>query len=200
MKKGTILISLFSVVLAGYCQDISLNTPAKTGGKPFMDVVNNRHSERSFVKKEMPAQLLSDLLWTAYGFNREDKRTVPSSQNRQEIDVYIMFDNGLYIYDAKENVLKLQKKGDFREALGQPHISGNAALSFIFVANLDKASSRDAAFTNTGYISQNIYLFAAANNLGTVARGSFNRQELPKVLELKADQIITLVQPVGFLQ
>ena len=196
------MFSLFFIcgVIFANAQDIQLNAPQKTGGKSLMETLSERKSERSYIKKEMSIQQLSDLLWATYGFNREDKRTVPSSQNRQEIDVYVMFDNGLYFYDAKENLLRLIKSGDFREALGQPHISMDAAFSFVFVANLDKASSRDAAFTDTGYISQNVYLYAASFGLGTVARGSFNRNELTQVLNLNENQLITLVQPIGFLQ
>ncbi|MCD7973865.1 MAG: SagB/ThcOx family dehydrogenase [Candidatus Azobacteroides sp.] len=200
MKRGLTLLGVITFIFTLHAQDIQLPTPSKTSGKPLMETLNERRSERTYVKKEMPQQMLSDLLWTAYGFNREDRRTVPSSQNRQEIDVYVMFDDGIYFYDAKLNVLKNIKKGDFRAALNQADITMNAALSFIFVANLDRASSRDAAFTDTGYISQNIYLFAASMNLGTVARGSFNHEELARIMEISSEQIITLVQPVGFLK
>ena len=167
MKKILLVFGLLWTIVFVQAQDIQLNQPTKTGGKPLMDALNSRQSERSYQKKDMPIQLLSDLLWATYGFNRDDKRTVPSSQNRQEIDVYVMFDNGVYFYDAKENILKSVKEGDFREALGQATITMDAALSFIFVANLDRASSRDAAFTDTGYISQNVYLYAASTGLGT---------------------------------
>ena len=200
MKKGMFSLFFICGVIFANAQDIQLNAPQKTGGKSLMETLSERKSERSYIKKEMSIQQLSDLLWATYGFNREDKRTVPSSQNRQEIDVYVMFDNGIYFYDAKENLLRLIKSGDFREVLGQPHISMDAAFSFVFVANLDKASSRDAAFTDTGYISQNVYLYAASFGLGTVARGSFNRNELTQVLNLNENQLITLVQPIGFLQ
>lgn len=180
-------------------QDIKLLPPSKTGGKPFFETVNARHSERTYVKKEMPKQMLSNLLWTANGFNRADKRTVPTAKNKQEMELYVMFDNGVYFYDAKANILKFVANGDFRAALGQPEISDNAALSIVMVADLNK-SSIDYARIATGFISQNIYLFAASEGLGTVARGSFKADELAKALKLNDKQAITLVQPVGFLK
>jgi SagB-type dehydrogenase family enzyme len=180
-------------------QDLNLLPPVKTGGKPFLETVDARHSERSYVKKELPAQTLSNLLWVANGFNRSDKRTAPTGMNRQEMELYVVFDNGVYFYEAKQHQLKLVASGNFKEALGQPTISDNAALSIVMVADLNK-SSIESARTSTGFISQNIYLFAASEGLGTVARGSFNNDELSKVLKLTDKQAVILVQPVGFLK
>jgi len=179
-------------------QDIKLVPPTKSGGKPLMDVLSLRQSDRSYIQKELPVQVLSDLLWAAYGFNREDKRTVPSSQNRQEIDVYVMFSDGIYLYDAKENILRLKVKGDYRKELGNQAFVMDAAINIIYVGNLDKASNREAIFIDTGFICQNVYLYAASVGLGTVARASFNRPGLHDALQLSEKQEVTLVQPVGY--
>lgn len=165
MKKGLLALALFCLINCVSAQDIQLVPPTKTGGKPLMEALNERQSHRSFEYKEMPTQTLSDLLWAAYGFNREDKRTVPSSQNRQEVDVYVMLSSGIYIYDAKDNVLKMKEKGDFRKTLGQPNISENASLTLIYVANMDKASNREAGFIDSGFIAQNVYLYCASVGL-----------------------------------
>ncbi len=57
---------------------------------------------------ETSPQMLSNLLWAAFGVNRPDsgKRTAPSAMNWQEIDVYVATQDGLYVYDAKANALK----------------------------------------------------------------------------------------------
>jgi nitroreductase len=199
MKKTLSILVLISLCAFMNAQDIKLPAPQRTGGKSFYETVNARRSERSFVKKEMPRQLLSNLLWVANGFNRADKRTVPTAMDKQEMELYVVFDNAAYAYDAKNNVLKLVVKGDHRAALGQANISDNAAVTVVMVANLDK-SSKDNARLSTGYISQNIYLFAAAENLGTVARGSFKSDDLAKALLLTEKQAVILVQPVGYLK
>lgn len=149
--------------------------------------------------QDLPAQNLSDLLWAAYGFNREDKRTVPSSQNKQEVDVYVMLSSGIYFYDAKANKLIQKEKGDFRAALGQPNISDNAALSLIYVINLDK-NSRDAGLIDAGFSIQNVYLYCASAGLGSVARGSFTRPDLHNVMKLTDKQEVALVQAVGYVK
>jgi SagB-type dehydrogenase family enzyme len=198
MKKGFLLFSLLCFAGIAQAQDIVLPAPVKTGGKSFLETVNARRSERAYVKKELPAQVVSNLLWTANGFNRDGKRTVPTAMDKQEMELYVVFDDGVYFYDAAQNILKLVAKGNFKEALGQPNITDNAALTIVMVADLNK-SSIDMARISTGYISQNIYLFAASEGLGTVARGSFKNTELAQALQLNSRQAITLVQPVGYL-
>ena len=203
MKQLLIAVCLFASALFAYAQQetIELPTPTKTGGKPLLETLNERQSLKDFTGKEFDNQTLSNLLWAAYGFNRPDKRTVPSSQNRQEIDVYVMFKDGVYFYDAKENKLTLHAKGDLRDGLGSQTYVNDAAINLVFVANLDKASNREAAFIDTGYISQNVYLFCASEgNLGTVARGSFSRTKLPPALKLTDKQEVTLVQAIGYVK
>lgn len=199
MKRLIAFSILLTAFFSAQAQDIQLLPPAKTGGKPFMETVAARQSERAYVKREMPQQMLSSLLWTANGFNREGKRTVATGLNRQEMSLYVVFDDGAYFYDAHAHMLKLVAKGDFKDALGQPDVTNNAALSIVMVADLNK-STIDYGRIDTGAISQNIYLFAASEGLGTVARGSFKAAELAKALKLNDKQAIILVQPVGFLK
>lgn len=199
MKQFLIALCLLASSVFVYAQQesIALPRPIKTGGKPLMEVLNQRESNRDYSGQELSLQTLSDLLWAANGFNRADKRTVPTSQNRQEIDLYVMFKDAVYLYNAKDNKLDLHVKGDLREGLGkQPYVM-DAAVNLVIVANLDKASNKDAAFIDTGYVSQNIYLFCTSAGLCTVARGSFDRAKLPAMLKLTDKQIVTLVQPVG---
>lgn len=200
MKKGFFIALLLCIVGYASAQDIKLVSPSKTGGVPLMDALNARKSNRDFEKKDLPAQVLSDLLWSANGFNRDDKRTVPTSQNRQEMDVYVVFSTGVYLYEAKENILKLVEKGDFRKALGQSNISDNASLSLVYVANMDKASNREAGFIDSGFIAQNVYLYCASAGLGTVVRASFTRPDLHNALKLTDNQEITIVQAVGYIR
>lgn len=200
MKKllsFVLLVSFGTVLLA---QDIQLPQPVRSGGMPLMDALNMRQSHRNFSSTDLDEQTLSNLLWAAYGFNREDKRTVASSQNRQEIDVYVMFNDGVYMYDAKGNLLKQVAKGDHRKGLGGQTFAHEAPVNIICVANLDKASNREAAYIDSGFIIQNIYLFCASEGLGTVTRASFDKDVLKTSLKLKNNQEITITQVIGYLK
>lgn len=140
------------------------------------------------------------MLWAAYGFNRPDKRTVPSASNAQEFDVYVLLNDGAYRYDAEANKLIFVAKGSFKNLLAnqqQPYVN-NVPVHLVFVGNLDKSKAgRDGILLDTGYISQNVYLYCVSKGLGTIARASFDRKELPVALKLTDKQQITLVQAVG---
>jgi len=202
MKQFLIAFCLLASTLFVYSQQdvINLPAPAKSGGKPLLEAFNDRQSYREYTGKEMDNQTLSNLLWSANGFNRPDKRTVATSQNKQEMDVYVVFKDAVYFYEAKEHILKLHVKGNVTAELGQPNITDKAALTLVYVANLDKASNREAGFIDTGSITQNVYLYCASEGLGSVVRASFKRPNLHTALKLTDKQEITVVQPVGYLK
>jgi nitroreductase len=51
---------------------------------------------------------------------------------------------------------------------------------------------------NTGFISQNVYLYCASEGLATVVRGLVDKSALSQVMGLRPDQKITLAQSVGY--
>ncbi len=198
MNKLLLSILLACFGLSAFAQDIQLPAPKKTGGKPLMDALSNRHTDREFSEKDIDKQTLSNLLWAGYGFNRPDKRVVPSSQNKQEIDVYVTLKEGIYFYNAKENKLILKVKGDHRKSTGKQEFVAIAPLNVLYVANLDKASNRDAACIDCGFIVQNIYLFCASEGLISVVRGYFDKKELHQLLNLTDNQEVMFTQTAGY--
>ena len=200
MKIKGLLLSLFvTSSLLSIAQDIKLPSPQKQGGEPLLQVLSKRASTRDFdTQKNIDSQTLSNLLWAAWGYNREDKRTAPSAMNRQEISLYIVTAQGVYLYDAKQNKLAEIAKGDFRENAGMQPFVHTAPLNIIFTADLEKAPGNDMMFVDCGFISQNIYLYCASVGLGTVVRGSFNGDELAKILKLNDKQKVVLTQTVGY--
>jgi len=63
--------------------------PDTKGGKPLMQTLSGRATNRSFTAKPLSDKLLGDLLWAAYGVNRPNgKRTIPTAQNRQDLEIY----------------------------------------------------------------------------------------------------------------
>jgi nitroreductase len=54
------------------------------------------------------------------------------------------------------------------------------------------------AAADSGFISQNVYLFCAASGLGTVVRDWVDRPSLAAKIKLREDQGIILVRTVGY--
>lgn len=196
------LAAAVSLIFVGQiaAQTIQLPAPNKTGGMPLMEALSARQSTRAgYVNEPLDKQTLADLLWAAYGFNRADKRTVPSAMNMQEFSIYVLTEDGAYLYDAKANTLTLVAKGSLKSMLApQQAYVKDVPVHLAFVGDTGKSNgSSDALLMDVGYISQNVYLYAASKGLGTVARGSFDRAKLPQALKLKEGQSVVLVQAIG---
>ncbi|MGC9066328.1 MAG: nitroreductase family protein [Candidatus Ratteibacteria bacterium] len=210
MKKYLGLFILIAVVFVfageNEIQPVNLPKPQMTGGKPLMEALSARKSMREFSSNELSNQTISNLLWAASGINRSQsgKRTAPSASNWQEIDIYVATPKAVYVYDAKMNVLKPVISGDFRVNFGRQAFVKTAPLVLAYVADYSKmgrASQSDKDFysaVDTGFISQNVYLFCASEGLNTVVLGIVDRDNLAKILNLKDEQKIILTQPVGY--
>jgi SagB-type dehydrogenase family enzyme len=184
---------------------IDLTKPQSDSGVPLMKALALRRSERSFSAKELPLETLSNLLWAAGGVNRPDsgKRTVPSAVNRQEIDIYVAMKKGLYLYNAQHHVLSPVMAGDIRRFSGVQDFTEEAPVNLIYVADFARMSGDedDKIFysaTDTGFISQNVYLFCASEGLSTVVLGWVDKPALAEIMNLKKEQRVILTQPVGY--
>lgn len=194
-----------SAGLAYAIEEIRLPPPSMKGGRPLMETLKDRKTEREFAVKPLSEQTLSDLLWAASGINRPESglRTSPTTRNCQEIDIYVAMQSGLYIYEPKENVLVKLSGDDIREATGKQPFVKDAPVNLIFVLDKDKAANlgEKAEFygaCDTGYISQNVYLFCASEGLATVARGWFDENVLSEAMKLPENKKIILAQTVGY--
>ncbi|MFC1693377.1 SagB/ThcOx family dehydrogenase [Candidatus Latescibacterota bacterium] len=208
------IISLIAIILligiiatsAQELKPINLPAPQKNGGRPLMQVLNDRRSSREFSSEKFPLQILSNLLWAAWGINREDsgKHTAPSASNMQEIDVYAVMAEGLYLYDAKTHTLQPVTAEDIRAQTGRQDFVKDAPVNLIFVADYARMGNRTpenmayVSAVDTGFISQNVYLFCASEGLATVVRGMVDKPALKKAMKLRPDQNITFAQSVGY--
>jgi len=172
-----------------------------------MQVLSERQTSREFSSEKLPEQVLSNLLWAAFGINRADsgKRTAPSAINMQEMDIYAATADGLFLYEAKTHSLKQIVKEDIRAKTGTQPFVKDAPVNLIYVADFSKMSRLTKeedklvySAADTGYISQNVYLFCASEKLATVVRGSIDKPALAKAMGLRNDQKIILSQTVGY--
>ena len=203
MKKITTVLLLF-VSAALSAQDIALPKPKTSGGKPLMEALNARRTGRSFAAQELTQQQISDLLWAANGVNRTDgKRTAPSAGDSREIDIYVFLKTGVYLYDADAHKLVQKSKTDARKSVGMQPFVEIAPVVLVYVGNFDKIARFDKesqnfySATDVGYVSQNVYLYAASEGLSTVALGMIKKNEIIDLLKIKNGKPL-LGQPVGY--
>jgi SagB-type dehydrogenase family enzyme len=183
-----------------------LPSPTTGNNGSLMSLLKNRKSTRSFSSQPLPQQMLSDLLWAACGINRPDigYRTAPSPMNSHEIEIYVAMANGLHLYDPNLHQLIQLKTDDVRRLCGTQKFVANAPLNLIYVADFSRLGDLDDdkksffAAADTGFISQNVYLFCAAFGLGTVVRDWIDRPVLAEKISLRKEQRIILAQTVGY--
>ncbi|MDX9701937.1 MAG: SagB/ThcOx family dehydrogenase [Candidatus Auribacterota bacterium] len=191
-------------------QTIKLLAPDFSRGVLLMQALKDRKSARHFSSQPLSDELLSNLLWAASGVNRPDgKRTAPSARNWQEITIYVAMSNGVYRYNAANHTLEPYMAEDIREFTGIQEFTQIAPVNLIYVADfskMDKALQSDTDVnmfypaTDTGFISQNVYLFCASEGLATVVLGWVDKPELEKRLKLPKTERVILTQPVGHTQ
>ena len=104
-----------------------------------MQALRDRKSFRSYSTEKIPLQVLSNLLWAAFGINRPELglRTAPSGGNRQDIDIYVAMVDGVYVYDAKANLLNPIVAEDIRNLSGRQYPPPNVPANV--VPRLDEA-------------------------------------------------------------
>ena len=91
MNKNIFAVLALSILInnapASAAETQKLPAPLINGGKPLMETLAARRTEREFSPREIDAQTLSEILWSAWGISHGDKRTVPTSQNLSLIHI-----------------------------------------------------------------------------------------------------------------
>jgi SagB-type dehydrogenase family enzyme len=185
---------------------ILLPVPVRTGGMPLMQALALRRSERELASRALSRQQLADLLWAADGINRPDvqEHTAPSAMNAQEIEIYVVLAEGVFLYDAAANALDLVAAEDARRVTGLQGFVDQAPLDLVYVANHERMllipESRRSVYSAicTGAVAQNVYLYCASVGLASVVRGLFDEALLAKALGLGPHQHILLTHTVGY--
>ena len=177
---------------------VQLPKPVITGGMPLMQALAQRQTTRAFQDKPLPLQTLSNLLWAAFGVNRPREvkpglgRTAPSASNRQEVELYVLLADGVYVYEAEANRLRPVEAGDMRAKINPP-AAAHAAVTIAYVADV----KLDSAQIDTGFIGQNVYLFAASEGLNAWIY-AFHGQDVAAILKLPEGRKGICAQSVGF--
>jgi nitroreductase len=201
-------------------QPITLVKPLTDGGKSVLAALWDRRTIRNIADKPLPPQVLSNLIWAAWGVNRPAGqsgrigRTAASASNSQEIDLYVVLPEGTYLYEAVPHSLTPVVAGDQRGSVGRGGRRGSMARApaiLIYVVDIAKYNRgrpqepglRDPEIQKsyynvaTGLIAGNVYLFAASQGLAAWFHNC-NRTGLATQLGLRPDQRILYAQTVGY--
>ena len=194
LKLTCIALLALAVSSTAMADDIRLPEPNKTGKTTLMQALEDRHSDRVFSDQPVDTRTLSTILWSAYGVNREDgKRTIPTAMDQKDLNVYVFTHEGVWLYDADNNLLKQQTAEDHMPLFAlQPYME-TVPLVLVYTG-----STADYAAMHAGSAYQNVALYASANNMASIVRGYFDHEGVAKVLSLPADQRVIITQAIGW--
>lgn len=197
MKKLFIL-AIISLMASVTINAEVLPQPNTTGGKPLMQVMNQRASSRDYKQgMTVSKQDLSNMLWAAWGITHDGKHTVATAMNRQELILYVVTPTEVSRYNPEANTLTTVNTGDFRKFSTMQDFAAIAPINIVLVVDTSKQERPEFQGYTAGAASQNIYLYCAQAGLKSVVRAGFDRENLPKALKLSANERILFVQTVG---
>jgi hypothetical protein len=167
---------------------VSLAQPDKTGGKPLMEALNLRHSQRNISDKALDGQELSNLLWAVWGANRPDgKRTAPTGRNSQKVSVYAVLSDGVWLYDGEKNELLQVLSSDERSKYSP------AGITLLYAADLKD----EFAGMHVGSLYQNAGLYCASAGLANVVKAN-GKDALKGKLPLPKNYEVIMIQSIGY--
>ena len=156
--------------------------PDTKGGTPLMQTLSGRATNRSFTAKP-----LSD-----------GKRTIPTAQNRQDLEIYVLRSDGAWLYDAPKHSLEQVSSSDLRNFLAGQGFVREAPVGLVYVTDTQKNSKELFAAMHTGSAYQNVGLFCASVGLHNVVRASYDAEGLASALGLPKSKHILISQSIGW--
>lgn len=195
--KTSIIATIGLSVLASLAwgeETRQLPAPSMTGGMPLMEAINARQSGRDYdPDHKVDDQTLSEILWVAWGMNTHGKRTIATSRNQQNMDLYVLTPEGSWLYDAAANTLVKHGDKNLIPLCAQQPFVYDAPVHLLYVAKDDRWGR-----AHVGSAYQNVYLYAASKGLNTVIRALIDCDALTKELGLKDGQVVIAHQTVGY--
>jgi nitroreductase len=201
---------------------IALPDPVFDGCLTVFEALKNRRTSREISGKKIPLQILSDILWAAQGVNRlkgpfgGPGRTAGSASNSQEICIYVVREEGTYLYEPDSHRLALVAKGDIRSLAigpGQRGAGANAPVRLVYVVDIDKFKTagfdepglhdpeiqKSYYFVDTGLIAQNVYLASASMGLASWFHNC-DKAAFANEIRLKPNQRPLFGQTIGYAE
>ena len=211
MKNILTIACVAMIMAATSCKaqdNIQLPKPSMDNKVALMQALQDRHSIREYADKQIPDDVLSTVLWAACGINRpgEGKITAPSAINAQDILVYVVRQNGAYLYQPKDNSLQKVSNKDLCAAVaGRQSFAASAPVSLVLVSNhnkfpqqMSKKAKTRMGVVDAGYVSENICLACSALGLNTVPRMTMDTETLKKELGLDDNYDLVLNSQIGY--
>jgi SagB-type dehydrogenase family enzyme len=195
-------------------KEIRLTEPRCKGGVSLEEAIAQRRSVRSYARRSLTLQEVSQLLWSVQGVTAPwGGRTAPSAGGLYPLETYVTISRvadlpqGLYHYDPKRQILRLVRPWEDadREALSEAALGQSCvrdAHAVLIIAAVEARTARKYGQRATRYVHmevgcacENVHLQCESLGLGTVAVGAFDDRAVGHLLREAPSPL--LLMPVG---
>ncbi|MDA3147163.1 SagB/ThcOx family dehydrogenase [Leucobacter sp. UCMA 4100] len=205
---------------SGRSDDCGIVLNAVQGGSAIAEALRRRRSIKMYRPDQIALATMSRLLGEAVGSAPDTRRPYGSAHARYDIQVTVVaaavdgLDPGAYKYLPEEHSLAGAVYGDHRTGLAEGTLDAawlrQCPLILVLSADLSAANrafesqraSRGESFCwfEAGLVSQNVYLWAAENGLGTVFLGGLDSARMRSATQLwipRSHSVLGML-PVGY--
>jgi nitroreductase len=162
----------------------------------FEETVSKRKSYRSFTTADITSEQLMSVLLAAYGYAGAE-RVLPRVGSDYSLAVFVVNNTACYLYNPEANLLPLYDSSVNKETI-RPHYNSDASAVMVIVWNQTRMNNQYFASIEAGCLTQNVYLAAVTQNLGTCCVGSISSEGLRNDLKLPTSLVPILVMPLGY--
>jgi SagB-type dehydrogenase family enzyme len=181
---------------------VELKRPVKTGGRPLYELLEQRRSERNFLRSPLDKAIFSQVLWAAQGITLATEyhqfRTAPSAGGLYPVETYLAVNRvegikaGVYHYQVPDHGLVLLAEGNSGPQLAQAGLGQDmleqAAFVFVWSAMVERAKWKydqrayRYIYMDAGHIAQNAALAALSCGLGSCQIAAFFDDEVNRII------------------
>jgi len=169
------------------------------------DALSKRRTSRKYRGEEVAEDNLMKILWAGIGKNRDSGgRSAPMPLGDVIIKLYVASKDGVALYDGEKDALETVLKDDIRDQLAHQGFVSKASHVIIMTGlfenyreNVGGQDRNDWTYATAGTVLQNIYLSAAAHELGTAAIAWIKHEEIERLLSLEKSEKPMFVMPLG---
>ena len=193
---------------------VALPKPALDGPVSVELALSSRKSVRKYTAESLSLAEISQVLWAAQGITHDTSyRTAPSAGATYPLEVFLIcgrvdgLAGGVYRYSPQGHELSVVDNGDkwpdlWSTVLANREVKESAAVvafAAVYERTTGKYGERAERYVHmeVGHVVQNVYLQAGAMGLATVVMGSFNDDEVSRLLGCLQSERPMVLMPLG---
>jgi nitroreductase len=193
MLKKFYLLTVLTLFATNVYANNNVGLPNPIRESDLMNTIDLRVSSRHFSSKDINLQTLSDILWVAFGVNKNGTRTIATARNEQNLKLYVVYKGTVWFYDAFTNSLVKITNENVMDDIAKQEFVADTPVNLIYVG-----SDKEYSVFHAGSATQNVYLYATKNGLSTIVRGLIDKESLKRKLRLTADEFVIVNQVIGY--